>query len=54
MRAKKDSTLDVAAMPAPPGELVSIFVPDDHPLLQLKGALDWKAIQEGLNLHKGT
>jgi len=51
MRAKDNSTLDVAAMPAKQGELVSIFVPDDHPLLQLKGALDWKAIQEVMVKH---
>src|SRR5262245_7234755 len=46
MRANTDSTLKVAAAPAKRGELVSIFVPDDHPLLQLKGALDWEAIRE--------
>ena len=46
MRAKTDSTLEIVDAPAQPGEFVSIFVPDDHPLLQLKAALDWKAIQE--------
>jgi hypothetical protein len=51
MRAKNDSTLEVVDAPAKRGELVSIFVPDDHPLLQLKRALDWKAIQEVMVKH---
>jgi hypothetical protein len=45
MRAKPDSTLDQRAAPAPRGQFVSIFVPDDHPLLQLKRALEWEAIK---------
>lgn len=45
MRKQTDSTTAANAAPAEvPGALVSIFVPDSHPLLQLKRALDWKAI----------
>jgi len=32
--------------PVVSGTMVSIFVPDDHPLLRLKRALDWNAITE--------
>jgi hypothetical protein len=44
MRARRDCTTGAASAPAPPGELVSILVPDDHPLRQLQRALDWEAI----------
>ncbi len=45
MREQGNSTATAGAAPTSPGVLVSIFVPDDHPLLQLKRALDWKAIK---------
>ncbi|MBI3950401.1 MAG: hypothetical protein HY314_08100 [Acidobacteria bacterium] len=44
VKAKPDCTQAKAAAPAASGQLVSIFVPDDHPLLRLKRALDWEAI----------
>jgi hypothetical protein len=46
MRAKSDSTPAAAMAPAVAGQLVSIFVPDAHPLLRLHRALEWTAIQE--------
>jgi len=44
MRERSDSTPDGGGAPVGKGEWVSIFVPDDHPLLCLKRALDWEAI----------
>lgn len=44
MREQNDSTTAPGVAPEAPGVLVSIFVPDDHPLLQLQRALDWAAI----------
>ena len=44
MRERKNSTPECAAAPEPGVRLVSIYVPDDHQLLQLKRALDWEAI----------
>jgi len=44
MRERKNSTPECAAAPEACVKLVSIYVPDDHPLLQLKRALDWEAI----------
>jgi hypothetical protein len=38
-------TPDPRAVPESPPHLVSLFVADTHPLLQLKRALDWPAIQ---------
>src|SRR5262249_27743707 len=38
-------TPDPRAVPEFPSALVSIFVAYNHPLLQLKRALDWQAIQ---------
>ena len=37
-------TTAAGVVPAAPGVLVSIFVPDAHPLLQLKWTLDWSAL----------
>jgi hypothetical protein len=51
MRAKADSTLAAAPAPAVAGQLVSIFVPDAHPLLRLHRALEWAAIQEVMVNH---
>ena len=44
MKTERDSTQAGAGLPAG-GELISIYVPDQHPLLQLKEALDWEAIR---------
>jgi hypothetical protein len=44
MRERNDSTAAASATPSVCGESVTIFVPDDHPLLQLKRALKWEAI----------
>jgi hypothetical protein len=44
MDKHKDSTAAADAAPTVAGSLVSIFVPDTHPLLLLKAALDWQAI----------
>lgn len=44
MRERSDSTLDGGGAPAVRGAWVSIFVPDAHPVLGLKRALDWEAI----------
>ena len=38
-------TPEPRAVPAFPPHLVSLFVADTHPLLQLKRALDWPALQ---------
>lgn len=44
MREPGHSTTAASAVPEVCGVSVTIFVPDDHPLLQLKRALDWEAI----------
>lgn len=44
MNKQSDSTATAGAAPSAPGVLVSIFVPDEHPLLRLKATLDWGAI----------
>ena len=44
MKVKQDSTHAKAATPSVIGRMVSIFVPDDHPVMRLKQALDWEAI----------
>ncbi len=44
MNKQTDSTATQGAAPTVSGVLVSIFVPDEHPLLRLKAALDWEAI----------
>lgn len=40
-----------AATPTASGAMVSIFVPDDHPIIQLKQALDWSQIKEIMTDH---
>lgn len=45
MKVKQDSTQAKAATPSVIGRMVSIFVPDDHPVMRLKQALDWEAIK---------
>ena len=44
MNKQQDSTATAGAAPSVPGMLVSIFVPDEHPLLRLKATLDWQAL----------
>jgi hypothetical protein len=51
MRVQTDSTPSAAKAVVPRGELVSIYVPDNHPLLRLKEALDWEAIEAVMVKH---
>lgn len=51
MKEQTDSMPESAAAPEPCLQLVSIYVSDDHPLLQLKRALDWEAIREVMIKH---
>ncbi|MGH9767778.1 MAG: hypothetical protein ACREAB_10130 [Blastocatellia bacterium] len=51
MRERNDSTAAASATPIVCGKSVTIFVPDDHQLLQLKRGLDWKAIREVMVKH---
>ena len=44
MNKQQDFTATAGAAPGVPGMLVSIFVPDEHPLLRLKATLEWEAI----------
>lgn len=44
MEERNNSTAAAGATPGVCGKLVPIFVPDDHPLLQLQRALNWEAI----------
>jgi hypothetical protein len=44
MRARHNCMPEGGGVPAVPGEWVSLFVPDDQPLLRLKRALDWAVI----------
>jgi transposase, IS5 family len=46
MRAGKDYTAGGHGLPSERGQRVSLFVSERHPLLQLKGALDWERIGE--------
>jgi len=48
---RNNSTRAASAAPEARGVLVSIFVPDDHPLLRLKRALDWEAITQVMVKH---
>lgn len=51
MREPGYSTTAAFAAPDVSGVLVTIFVPDHHPLLRLKRALDWKAITAVMTEH---
>jgi len=51
MKEHKDCMPESAAAPEPGFKLVSMYVQDDHPLLQLKRALDWEAIREVMTKH---
>ena len=45
MREQSDFILSEDILPPETGELVSIFVPSEHPLLKLKRALDWGQLE---------
>ncbi len=45
MREQADSTLSAPALANQSGEFVQVYVNHQHPLLQLKGALPWEAIE---------
>jgi hypothetical protein len=51
MRARADSTPAAGTAPAGAGQVVAIFVPDAHPLLQLQGVLDWEALRAVMVQH---
>ena len=51
MRAGDQGTGGGAGVPSPSGQRVAIFVPESHPLLQLKRALDWEAIAAVMVTH---
>lgn len=51
MRDRGESTPDGDGVPAGKGAWVSIFVPDEHPVLRLKGALNWDAITAVMVTH---
>jgi hypothetical protein len=51
MREGPDSTPEGGDTPAVKGAWVSIFVGDEHPMMRLKQALDWKAIKEAMVTH---
>ena len=48
MRDQGESTPDGDGAPAGQGAWGSIFVPDEHPVLRRKGALNWNAIPAGM------
>jgi hypothetical protein len=45
MSEQRNSTSTATPSPLPNGQVVSIMVANDHPLLQLKRALNWEAIK---------
>jgi hypothetical protein len=51
MRERNDSTTTAGAAPEANGVLVSIFVPDDYPVMQLKRALDWAEVKAVMIKH---
>ena len=51
MRDRGESTPEGEGAPAGTGAWVSIFVPDDQPLLRLKRALNWEAITAVMVTH---
>jgi hypothetical protein len=51
VKVKQDSTQAKAATPSVSARMVSIFVPDDHPAMRLKRALDWEAIKAVMIKH---
>lgn len=51
MKVKQDSTQAKAVAPSASGRMVSIFVPDDHPVMQLWQALDWAVVKAVMIKH---
>lgn len=51
MRQRADSTAPADSLPSQIGEIVSIFVAHNHPLLQLKRALDWDQLRDVMVKH---
>jgi Transposase domain (DUF772) len=51
MRVRTDSATAEAQRLARAGEVISILVPDDHPLIQLKGVLDWGVLRAVMVKH---
>lgn len=51
MKEQMNSMPEPAAAPESCLKLVSIYVSDDYPLLQLKRSLDWEAIREVMIKH---
>ena len=51
METRNESTRTGGGTPARPGEWVSLFVGDEHPLLRLKAGLDWAALTEVMVRH---
>ena len=51
MSEQRNSTSAAAPSPLPDGHVVSIRVANDHPLLQLKRALNWEAIKAVIVKH---
>src|SRR5215210_6287374 len=51
MSEQRNSTSAAAPSPLPDGHVVSIRVANDHPLLQLKRALNWEAIKAVMVKH---
>jgi hypothetical protein len=51
MRERSDCTLAGGGTPAGTGAWVSIFVPDKHPVLRLRRALDWAALTAVMVTH---
>jgi len=51
MRAEGPCTAGGTYLPSSSGQMVTIFVDESHPLLQLKRALDWEKIQQVMVRH---
>lgn len=51
MRVRSESTLAGGGAPAGPGEWVSLFVGDEHPVLRLKQGLDWAGLTAVMVTH---
>jgi hypothetical protein len=51
MRAGNQCTGGGAGLPSPGGQRVTIFVPENHALLQLKRALEWERIGQVMGKH---
>lgn len=51
MGEHSDFTSSEVILPSQTGEMVSIFVPSDHPLLELKRTLDWEQLEAVMVKH---